>query len=229
MDNVKSHYEKEMDEKRDFYRKKGKFCKPLQNSLVKKLALSCTHRGSCLDIGCGPGGALSLIRNSFDELYGVDIIETPEIKAKPYIHFRCADLNSELLPFGENKFDLIIASMIFEHIFDPFWLISEIERCLKPRGYLIMGVPNICYLKHLISLISGMAPRTAMNVRNFSEKKVWDGRHLHFFGIKDTKDMLTKFGFVIKSIHTSGRFAAVRRICPSLLFSDLYFVAQKIR
>lgn len=172
---------------------------------------------------------MSFIKNRFKNLYGLDIVESPEIKDKIYINFECLDLNENILPYSDNQFCLIICSQTLEHLFNPFKLIKEIKRCLKHNGYLILGIPNACYIKNIISLIFGRVPRTAKKVRNFSKDMVWDGNHLHLFSLKDLEDMFNKFGFVIRNIHTSGKFGKFRGIYPSLLFSDLYITAKKIR
>jgi len=56
-----------------------------------------------------------------------------------YVDFTC-DLNKEL-PFGNNEFDTIVLSDVFEHIHNPQLLWKELARILTKDGVLLMNVP----------------------------------------------------------------------------------------
>jgi len=54
----------------------------------------------------------------------------------------CHDLEQLPYPFEDNYFDLIEADHILEHLSDPFQVMAELRRILKPMGTLIVKVPH---------------------------------------------------------------------------------------
>lgn len=99
-----------------------------------------------LDVGCAKGYFVKMLRGMGIEAYGVDISEyavnnaLDEVKTSLYR----VDVESEVLPFKEGFFDLVISIATLEHLHLrrlPFTLLS-IHRVLKPSGLLIINVPN---------------------------------------------------------------------------------------
>jgi ubiquinone/menaquinone biosynthesis C-methylase UbiE len=90
-----------------------------------------------LDIGAGNGEDLSIVQS---------IIAGSRIRACEWDKENCkkleslgaevfqCDLERDRLPYGDSKFDLIIADQIFEHIKDIFWVTHEVSRTLKVGG-----------------------------------------------------------------------------------------------
>lgn len=126
-------------------------------------------RGNILDIGCGSGSLIFKIKENFNTLYGIDIspsrIKEAQKQAtkkfsKYKIYFSVADVN-EGIPFSDNMFDAVTCVATLEHLFDPYFVIGEIERVLKEGGLLVLEVPNIAYLKYRIQLLFGRLPVTS--------------------------------------------------------------------
>ncbi len=46
------------------------------------------------------------------------------------------------LPFQDNSFDIIFSWMVFEHIADPAFYAAELDRILRPGGWICAGTPN---------------------------------------------------------------------------------------
>jgi len=94
----------------------------------------------CLDIGCGKGDLLYLLRDRYVEGYGTDIIT----KKGAYrdFNFVQADINKEF-PFKNNKFDLIICTEVIEQIENQYFLLRELKKRLSKNGLLIVSAPNI--------------------------------------------------------------------------------------
>ncbi len=103
-----------------------------------------------LDAGCGRGFYLkSLSFYPFIiEIHGVDINESHIKKAKTI----CDDKRTTVkkaslysLPYPDNYFDFVICSEVLEHLKDDRKALKEIKRVLKPKGTLIITVPNIIF------------------------------------------------------------------------------------
>jgi len=183
-----------------------------------------------LDLGCGCGSLMVLARRErFSQVYGVDIAkniiktarknfqkEFPKLEG---VYFKLADVDKKI-PFSDNFFDTVTAVAFLEHIFDPYFVVREIKRVLKPRGIFILEVHNIAWLPYRLSLLFGKLPQTTYETG-------WDGGHLHYFTFKAVEDLLKENGFLIIEETTSGVFSNIRRIYPSLLGSNIIIKAQK--
>jgi SAM-dependent methyltransferase len=98
--------------------------------------------GKVLDVGCGDGFILKPLVGHH-EVHGVDISEiavgqanAAGVKAKKH------DLEDPL-PYENATFDAIFCGETIEHQVDTDWLLSEINRVLKPGGHLVLTYPNI--------------------------------------------------------------------------------------
>lgn len=62
------------------------------------------------------------------------------------------DLNSLPLPFKDNSVDEVVCSHVLEHLVDPYPLVLDVHRILKPCGVFHCKLPTNCYaLNHLRS------------------------------------------------------------------------------
>ncbi|MEK7502865.1 MAG: class I SAM-dependent methyltransferase [Patescibacteria group bacterium] len=105
---------------------------------VKKYDIS----GSALDLGCGNGKTLLSLGENFSELNGIDILDILSPEAKSKVKFASADLNFEKLPHSENSLDLVTAFQIIEHLENPFLVMREAFRVLRPGKIFMFSVPN---------------------------------------------------------------------------------------
>ena len=90
-----------------------------------------------LDVGCGQGRCLSIIKEQLGikEAFGLDIRKnTLKDIERLGIKGYCLDLDNEKFPFGDKYFDLIISVEVIEHLYNPDLYLSEIFRVLKRGG-----------------------------------------------------------------------------------------------
>ena len=140
-----------------------------------RLTASSKPLTSCLDIGCGTGMDLELVKNICGDttIYGLDIDETHfEQCALLGIQTKKVNLESEQIPFSSETFDLVIANQVFEHLKNWAFVLSEVARVLKPGGVMILGVPNLASFHNRILLMVGQQPTcidtAGMHVRGFT-------------------------------------------------------------
>ena len=93
-----------------------------------------------LDVGCGKGGLLQVIKNhGFNNLWAVE----PSVQCIK--NLRENDINA----FGDwkelegKKFDVIISSAVFEHLTDPREMMELFLQKLTDRGILMISVPDV--------------------------------------------------------------------------------------
>jgi 2-polyprenyl-3-methyl-5-hydroxy-6-metoxy-1,4-benzoquinol methylase len=96
-----------------------------------------------LEIGSGVG---TLLKNLLDHGYNVQGTETDSEYIKKskelYGNVPIILVNSELLPFGDNTFDVVISFDVFEHIPNSDNHLAEVKRVLKDGGYYLLQTPN---------------------------------------------------------------------------------------
>lgn len=239
--NPKELYEKQYGEKKlvtaasfPFLRKRFKKFDIGREDIV--LNLISETGGRILDVGSGSGSLIFKARDRFEELFGIDISPSRIKKARDLagqkfpddkkIHFSVQDI-SKGLSFPDEMFNVITCVAVLEHIFDPYFVLDEIYRILKPQGILILEVPNIAYLKYRLQLLFGKLPITSSP---FIWKEIgWDGGHLHYFTKKRLLRALKECGFEISKITGAGLFAGLRNFWPSLLCGDIVIAAQKTK
>lgn len=101
--------------------------------------------GRLLDFGCG--------RKPFRELFVVNEYVGLDTEDSGHPHLReereVVDVfyDGKKIPFGENTFDSVFSSEVFEHIFDLEDSLEEIHRVLRPEGMLLVTMP-FCWDEH---------------------------------------------------------------------------------
>lgn len=73
-----------------------------------------------------------------DELWAdIDLIET-DVAFGPRTNAVC---DAHDLPFTDGSFDAVVSQAVLEHVLDPYRCVAEIERVLKPNGFVYAETP----------------------------------------------------------------------------------------
>ena len=79
-------------------------------------------------------------------------IETTN-KSYPFDYWTC-NVEKDIFPFNDETFDMVICTEVLEHLIqDPGHMMYEINRVLKPGGFLILTTPNALFWKVIHKLI----------------------------------------------------------------------------
>ena len=151
----------------------------------------CSGGKRLLDIGCGDGSLATLVKDKYDEVYGVDFSESAvSLAKKKGVIVSNIDLNHDALPYENNFFDTVACLDVLEHVIDPLRLLKESFRVLKPEGTIILSTPNLQYIYNIIALVfKGRSPKTSADTQGY------DGGHLHYFTFKDIESLFGEAGF----------------------------------
>lgn len=98
---------------------------------------------SVLDIGCGRGHFGLLLKSMGKSYVGVDMSESVKICKERGLEAYSADVEKEKLPFETNSFDMVLCLEVIEHFNNTEFLLSEIRRVIKNKGFLIISTPNV--------------------------------------------------------------------------------------
>lgn len=93
-----------------------------------------------LDAGCG-AGRRSRLSVYFRGVVGADLSRS-ELEENPNIDHKVV-ASLEKSPFRHESFGLIICEWVLEHLEDPFRVLSEFYRKLKPGGYIVLTTSNL--------------------------------------------------------------------------------------
>jgi SAM-dependent methyltransferase len=87
-----------------------------------------------LDLGCGEGGSVDLFRGCRPVRWvGLDMPDSPTPPlARPDADIRLYDGGA--LPFEDASFDVVFCKQVLEHVADPFHVLREVARVLRPGG-----------------------------------------------------------------------------------------------
>ena len=94
-----------------------------------------------LDVGCGDGVISEPIAKLGNEVASVDLPTITMLAHKRRVSM-VASGDAEHLAFAENSFDVVLASEVIEHLWNPHAFIDEAYRVLKPEGWLILETPE---------------------------------------------------------------------------------------
>lgn len=121
-----------------------------------------------LDVGCGDG-ELTLERAKkigTRNIWGIEVLDSEIKKAKAKkIIVKKSDLNKKL-SFEDNKFDVITATQVIEHLYDIDVFVSEMYRVLKIGGILIISTENLSAWHNIFALILGLQPSAGPFISN---------------------------------------------------------------
>ena len=139
--------------------------------------------GSLLDIGCGTGEFAGIMKNSGWRVVGLEpdsearrqALQIQKIEAYPSQH---------LFELEEGDYDVVTMWHVLEHVHQLHEYLDQIKKVLKPKGYLVIAVPNY----------------TSPDAQHYGA--YWAAydvpRHLYHFSPHSMKVLMEKHGFEIQ-------------------------------
>ncbi len=169
-----------------------------------------------LDLGCGNGRLISLLKEFQIEYVGTDISESLLNYAKKQdfgkiTKYEFIEDDMLNLDFKENDFDIIFIIASFHHLKlrkDRIKMLIKIEKWLKKDGIIIMTNWNLFqkkYLKHIFNLKKKSWNDFSIPWKN-KDRHIIVNRFYHGFTLKELEKLLEKTEFnIIKNSYSDLR------------------------
>lgn len=173
-----------------------------------------------LDIGCGDGCFAELIRRHDNTVSGIEHAAGAVRRARAKgITVHEADLNTDWQQGITERFDVVWAGEIIEHVFDTDRFLRNIHTVLRDNGRLVLTTPNVASLGRRLLLLVGHNPLLETTARTT------DAGHIRYFTFPTLARLLNENSFAVLR-HTSdvvnfdaaGRLASrtLARLVPAL-------------
>jgi SAM-dependent methyltransferase len=161
-----------------------------------------------LEVDCGPGVLAARLRDRGATVTATDLsgVAVERARAKG-IDCTQVDIDSEPLPFADDRFGVVVSNSMIEHRFFHEKAFDECARVLKPGGRLVVCLPN---LGHIISrwwLLTGRFP--------YIVNSPTDLMHLRFFTVREAVNLFRARNIRVASIEGSASLWA-REFYPPL-------------
>lgn len=127
---------------------------------VESTCTSQTLKGlKILDVGCGGGLVCEPLSRLGGDIMGIDADEQAIEVAKSHAQSQGLDINyrnttSDELSKESDKFDVVCALEIIEHVNDPEYFLKTCIECLKPDGLLIISTLNRTPKSFLLGIVA---------------------------------------------------------------------------
>jgi methionine biosynthesis protein MetW len=194
------------------------------NNAEYKIITSLIETGaSVLDLGCGEGELLSLLKKEKNivKAQGIEIDEKAIYKcvARGLSVFH-GDIDSGLAEYEDNSFDYAILNQSFQQVKKPDIVVGE---ALRVGREAIIGFPNFAYFKARYHLaVKGHAPITRSLPYEW-----YDTPNIHFLSIADFIDYCHQRNIKIKKAFYLRNNTRIR-VFPNLLaLTGIFLVGRK--
>lgn len=169
---------------------------------------------SVLDLGCGDGLLLSLLKEKGIIGKGLDISDEAVAKTKNKGFEASVFDFSDKLSFADKTFDVVVSLDVLEHLYNPENLLREANRVSK--RFVIIGVPNFNSLPARLQVFLGAVP----------ENNRPNKGHIYWFNYSILEKMVRESNLVIKELRVNTimedsflagyLFKSLAKIWPSL-------------
>jgi glycosyltransferase involved in cell wall biosynthesis/SAM-dependent methyltransferase len=157
------------------------------------------YKKNVLEIGTSTGYLSKILKEHGNTVTGVEIDPEAGSLAQRYCE-RMIICDVETLNFEKTfepaLFDVILCGDILEHLKNPARILKQIKKFLKPKGYLVVSLPNFCHGDVFLNLLNGDFRYTSMGLL--------DETHLRFFGLKNVFTLFSGCGYQITDLHTTN-------------------------
>lgn len=122
-----------------------------------RAALNFIKKGPVLDLGCGDGLFLEMLKEKGITGQGLEVSEVAVEKARARgLDVQKFDFSDSKLPLNDNSFEAVVLLDVLEHMYQPEKILKEAHRVTKEN--LVLAVPNFNSLPARLQMLMGKVP-----------------------------------------------------------------------
>ncbi|MGH4120177.1 glycosyltransferase [Clostridium sp.] len=169
-------------------------CSTLKFDIIQRIDDSEENGLNILEFDCGLGATLLRLKYLYpnSKIYGIEINEPVARLGEKILELMTNDFEENYsMNFKSDKidfFDYIILGNRLQQSKDPFKLLNEIKRFLKPGGYIIATIPNLMHHSVIKELLKGKFM--------YNENSILDKRSNKFFTLTDIYRIFHECGYI---------------------------------
>ena len=148
-----------------------------------------------LEVGCGSGDfAAALKAQRPIHLTAIEPFPGAAAEAQTKVD-RLIAMGAEqgIQVLSDSSFDCIVFNDVLEHLVDPWAVLRDVRRLLRPSGVVVASLPNMRHMPVLKDLI-------LKGEWQYQDAGVLDRTHLRFFTRKSMANLFASSGYRIKQI-----------------------------
>jgi len=159
----------------------------VRRKLLKTIlcSLNLQRESLTMDIGCGVGSNLSLLKAIGLKAMGCDRSFDNLLLAKNKFFLPFINGDLENLPIRSSSVELVVATDVLEHLQDDIAGVRELCRILRRNGYLIVTVPAFQFLWGTQDIVTGhkkrYSKRDISNVLKQNGFRIMRSSYFNFF------------------------------------------------
>ena len=113
------------------------------------------------------------------------------------------DAEKDVYPYDDATFDTVLCGELIEHLAsDPMFLMSEVNRILKPGGHLVLTTPNIISYRAVSAILGSYHPGFFANYIRPQTDGQAEARHNREYAPGEIQHLLTNSGFELTRLET---------------------------
>ncbi len=149
-----------------------------------------------LELGPSTGHMTAVFRDRGCTIVGIEFDPEMAAEAEQFAErmivgdLDALDLDAEL---GEDRFDVIVAADVLEHLRDPVAVLKRLRPFLNPGGSFVISLPNIAHGSVRLALLEGRF--------HYQDTGLLDRTHLRFFTRANIEEMLDEAGLVMADLY----------------------------
>ena len=158
--------EKNLEEKRFFWRTKNPHIKLIESRLLKN-AFKNINGHKILEVGCGTGANFVFLKDYFSDLTGVDINDEALAVGRRHVS-EAKFLRGKVqeMPFTDEAFDVVFMRDVLHHIYEENEkksALKEMKRVCRQNGRLVIIEPNY---KNIIIFFQSLIRKEEKGLKN---------------------------------------------------------------
>lgn len=153
-----------------------------------------------LEIGCGEGATLCLLRSlgRCRRTIGVELSPSAAARAAQQVDVVIqGGIEGRTLPVEPESVELLLLLDVLEHLVDPWSTLPSLVSLLRPGGTVVASLPNINH-------VSAVMPLVLRGRWDYQNQGILDRAHLRFFVRETAEELLRSAGLTISKVAMNG-------------------------